>query len=1426
MNRAGKIILIVLAVIAAVYAAAVKFAAPVYLAQVPALVESLAGDYINGSVTLEKFDWNGRLTFTAYGVTVRDADGEVIAEVPEAEFGISPLSALIAPERALSEVILRRPQLNLIMNGQDEWNLRDFLKPSDSDETPFYGFIDLQDGVVNVATPHGAWQFGVDAQVDGGGNPHFAVDGSVTYGEEKLKLMGVVDTSAQGRLNLKTERFTLTPFAAFAEALVPLENCAGALEDVDLIWENDGSDTRLSGKGEIVGLTAAALLNGEKLPLELNGRFELAGKELAINGMRLAVNGSELRIDGALDYTDMDNLQGGGMVQAQEIALGAQKITALRLPFTVVESRVMLDEAGFDFSGGHLRLDGEYNLHNNELFAVLNAGNIVDFALPDYPLDTVGLDGLVAVHGTVGGAEGVRLTVAGNMERLSWRDLVMSRVDFEADVDSEGCTVKKFAAFSAGGVMNFTGYVDTELAFSGSGRMLDFPLDTFFNAVGQNGSGTATAGFNFSGTPDSINFYAMSQLKNIHIMGLVFPEAHGAVEIADSVLRLTDYHVAMEQGYNLINGWVDIGGGEPVLDLTVETSGIRAEPLMAAFAPDFKLTGNIDNEITITGPLSAPEIDGSLLLTEGSAEGFLVDEISGLYTYSHDGSVRLTGGHIKALSTEADLSGTMDVAQNLNFSLDITDMDLSRLPISDATVDLDGFVSAHGSLTGTLRQPQFSGSINSRSVFINGEELKNIEGMLVADGGHNNRMECSFEQSPDGLFAAELALDTVDRNINGNLEFMYGNLRSILKMAGVDLDIDGTADGRMVINPQGKGSGIVADMRIADITVKDVAYDSMRFKGRLHRGVLNFDELKLTERGAAEGEEQPVGTVAAAGWVNLMDHTLDIKAQAVNANPAIIPALAMDEPLALGGALNMDLQLGGSLEDPVGSAVIELLNGTVEDIGFDAFTARLSVADDNLKLDEALLTKDVYRLSAAGDMPLDLLRAKEERRNPDAAMNIKLNLDNARLSLLHLISPVVEWGEGQTVGEITLAGTLEEPLVYGGVELNGGALKLTDADTIFGDITLDVDFTGNEITLHNFSMQMGKGTVTAAGNYALRAEEDKSYVINAAFKDAEFASEIFSGVLNGTAGIIPQRHFIRPEAEGQRPQIGYRPLIKADVRLDDVLVNMPTIPEMSEGSSNYGLDVTVTLGPKIHLYNKYLYDLWLAGGLHITGSTVYTNIDGNVKVDRGTITYLRTPFKIQNASVAWPVPGDVLPTVNLDATGRFRRYDIFLRVTGPVEEMELILRSDPALTRDQIIKMLTLQREVTGTGQDVTQDDMQNLLTVGLEMTVLGDVEELFKDTLGLDEFTIYSGRLRTGHSMSTRQSDELTGEEKEQYNILVSKYLTNSLKVGYTVSSDSEHESIFGQYDISRHMSVNYERNKDYDTTDNWYGLEYKVSF
>ena len=196
--------------------------------------------------------------------------------------------------------------------------------------------------------------------------------------------------------------------------------------------------------------------------------------------------------------------------------------------------------------------------------------------------------------------------------------------------------------------------------------------------------------------------------------------------------------------------------------------------------------------------------------------------------------------------------------------------------------------------------------------------------------------------------------------------------------------------------------------------------------------------------------------------------------------------------------------------------------------------------------------------------------------------------------------------------------------------------------------------------------------------------------------------------------------------------------------------------------------------------------------------------------------------------MVWVEPGTFLPNVNLESMARVSRYRIYMKVNGPVEKMDLVLASDPPLERNTIVRMLTLQRDTAGSNE-VTSDDMNNLMTVGIQMTVLGDVETWSKQNLGLDQFRIYTGKVRSGigYESSKVGNQDLTNDERNQYNVLVSKYLNNNFMFGYTTSFDALDRSIFGQYDISRHMNITYSRSYDMnDKADNWYGLEYKITF
>ncbi len=1420
MNKLFRWLLGVLAIIGVVYYSIIKFVVPAYLAQVPLLVSSLAKDYITGTVDIARVDWNGALEVTVFDVRLKDKQEQAIAELPEVKLHIAPWYALFNTNKALDKIVLERPTIHLALSEKEVWNVKDFIKPSESDETPFYGLLEIIQGTVLTETPYGNWQFGLEGSVDGGGNPKFAVDARLDYAKDSVRLQGLVDMQAVGSLIIKSDHFTLSDFAAFAHKFAQVKDFKGSVGDVNLLWKNDGKDVAMSGSVGLEQLTGIVEYGQWVVPVGIDGKVKFNGKEIQASKMLLTVDGQTARFDGKIDLKDTNNIQGEGLLAAELLRFDGQEFKKVALPFRIFDNIVQVNTAKAEFGDGRAEVLAEYNLRDGNIVAALDLENIQAAPLADRPDDIIAADGSLALKGIIK-EEIFNLNLAADTVRLRWRDLLLRKVDFDVDVDRNGCKIKNLSAFTDTGAFVAQGTITATSEVNLHGSMTDFPIASVLEALGEQGSGLLAAEFDISGTSDAIDFKGVTQLKQVDIAGLQIDEAHGGMQIRNSVLTLHDYKVLMAQGESVLNGSVDLRDSEPTLDLEIDTAGVRAEPFVKAFVPELQLTGNVNCKMLVQGTVAAPDVSGQILLTDGSAEGYLVDKIQMDYSY-RDSDLLIKDCDVLALSTQAKLSGRMDAEQNLDFKLDIKDIDLAALPISAATVALEGYADAFGTLKGTLTRPFFHGDVSSKAIFVNGEELNDIQCKLDSDGGIKNHLLGSFKQVAQGLLSAELDYDHEQKFLQGNVVVSSGNVQSILKMAKANYPVDGLAQGEVAINPNGPQSGIFIDVRVDNITVNTLKYEEMKFKGHLQNKIWYFDDVKLLEVKSVTDK----GMLAIGGQVNLEDGKMQIDAGAVDANPALVTAL-MSDPVAVTGDLNLFVQLQGTLKDPQGNGSVEVKNGSVAGIGFDDFTAMLSLANDNLKIEQAMLSKDIYSASTYGDVPLDLFRSGEQRRDKNAQMNVQLSLDNTRLGILQMISPMVEWGVGETQGQVKLAGTLEAPLIYGAVQITDGSLKFKHVQTIIENINTDVEFEGNKVLLSDISAKLGKGEFKGNGTYALRSNAGEAYKLELLADNVEIASDIFTGRINGNLNVTPQRYVMRSApgnalSAGQGPRFAYRPLLQGAIKFDDVLVNMPTIPEFGEGENNIGLDVQVSLGPKVHLYNKYLYDLWLAGGFHVQGSTLYTNIGGTISANRGSVSYLRTKFKVGGASVAWPIPGSILPTVNLEAAAKFQRYDINMHISGPLEEMELQLNSSPPLTKDQIIRMLTLQRETSGADGD-DSDDLHNLMTVGLEMAVFGDVEQLFKEALGLDEFRVYSGKLRSGFEMDTKRTRDFTQDERNQYNVLFSKYLTDNFVVGYTTSMDNEHHSVFGQYEISKHLNINYSLN---EKNESWQGLEYRVTF
>ena len=1430
MKKYFRFIAFLIVLLSAGYIFLVHTVMPKYIRQSIPEAERIASSFINGSITLKDITWNGGLSAEVGQLEVKDAQGQKVAEIPRIIVHLRPWLALDKGARAVSRVELVRPQVYLSMDDKQQWNMAKLLKSSDSDETPFYGLLEISNGVMHVAMPQGQWDIPVSGTVNGGANPKFALGLRLGSGVDTLAVGGLVTTKGEGRIELKSDKLALAPYAALAKHYAGVEELKGDLSKLALIYVNEKGKQRYSGEVNLAGLEGKMQLGDAKHSLKLDGQVRAHDSYLNISSLEAVVDGQKLALEGEADLRDTDAPSAKGVLTADKLAYEGYKLEKLRLPFRGDKKEIILENVAAAYGGGAIKCNATYSLEEKVLTGDLELKDVTHVT-PDRPKDDVHINAKLALLAKVL-EDKLQLHAATEVMELEWRGLKINRMNMDGAVDKNGLAIDHFSAFAGErGVLLATGNVNKAGELHIEGRMTDFPINPVLAAAGKEGSGLCSTGFAVGGKLTAPEFAGVLQLTQAEFMEQKIKEAHGFVALKDNQLTIKNFRANMEQGHHIVSGLVDLRGEEPYVDLSLETYGVRIEPIMALILgkKDVPVTGNLDNIMQVRGTTSQPYVYGEVHASDGSAMEQLYNSVDGRYLYDK-GTLELEDFLIKAFYADVKLDGTMADDGRLNFDMVAKNVDLAHLPIKDETIDLGGKVNAKGHIGGKITAPTFRGDVDSDKVLINGEALTELSGTVDGRGLPYNMFKVSFKQpykhdpSNYGLYTADVNLNLQEKYMQGKVQMLWGDIGGLLRMARMDYDINGQMQGLLDFCPQGKGSGLNISITADDVKIHELNYAHMALKGNIKKTLFTLDEVKLQEQDGITDR----GLITAGGQIELKEQGFNLSMQAFKANPAIVTAVMKDPP-EIKGEMDMQVQLAGTVAKPSGKGSLEIINGSVAGVGVDKLNAELALKNDTIKLEYLVASKDAYSVKASGDIPLDVFRSKEQRRNPRSQMNIIMDLNEARLGILPALSKMVEWGVGETNGAVRLAGTLEEPLLYGSLKIVDGAVKIKDLDTALEAINLDVDFQGNTVLLRNVSTKLGKGTLSAEGSYALQTTEKDAYKLHIKADNAELASQIFTGRINSEIEIVPQKYRDRKKAKGNvPPPVEYRPLIKGQLKLDDVVVNMPTVPEMGEGESNFGLDMKVELGKKIHLYNSYLYDIWLNGGIHIKGSTLFPIVDGTIKADKGTISYLRTDFKLQKAGLVWVEPGTFLPNVNLESTARFSRYRIYMKVNGPVEKMDLVLTSDPPLERNTIVRMLTLQRDTAGSNE-VTSEDMNNLMTVGLQMTVLGDVETWIKQTLGLDQFRIYTGKVRSGIGFESAKdrSQDLTTDERNQYNVLVSKYLNNNFMFGYTTSFDALDRSIFGQYDISRHMNITYSRSYDMnDKTDNWYGLEYKITF
>ena len=907
--------------------------------------------------------------------------------------------------------------------------------------------------------------------------------------------------------------------------------------------------------------------------------------------------------------------------------------------------------------------------------------------------------------------------------------------------------------------------------------------------------------------------------------------------------------------------------GEKAINLRLDTVGARAETIIDLVSPDQPLTGNVDNTITITGTLDNPNVVGYIELNRGSYRGMLVNSMKGDYTVNGN-IVKVQDFRITSPMVDMVLNGTIDSSTTaMDFTVKVETIEVARFQGK-----LPKDYPAHGNGTflgkigGTLDQPIFDGELHAETLSFNNVEITNVNGHIGLRGNDILLDNFSFNQG-EGVYTVHGNVNYITNSLNGHSELKNVDLPNLLALANINTEpkpkdsekqeengnqqaqpknteneqkkndekpppklITGTLNSTMQFggtlqNPSLQLVGTIPQGTIAGCDIHDV---------KLNINMLNHTIYLNT----FEGFQGEIGTMNASGSAQL-GGTLDIKLNAANlANEMFGKAARLKTELV--GTTSIDAVVGGTTDNPTAQVDI-IANGGIKGSTIDLLRSSLSLKDGVIDVSELIAQKAVadkiYQIGAKGQIPLiALTKNKSKFRVPESELNLDISLDNADLSLLPLLNKnLIAWSLGEMAGNLKVTGTAAEPLINGNIFIKEGTTKIKGMKNLIEHMNMNLAFTGDKMTVEDFSGNIGKGKYNLTGGLRIAGLELADYDFAFVADNLDINSSAFNGPLNGWVKV--DRYEVKDPSSDK--VIRVEPRISAEVKLDKCTISIPSIPESEGELPPLHLDVKLTLGDKVHLYSPILFDLYLTGEANFEGSTItrkqkrmmYAPQNQNQKTSSqpgddemtelhssgtitakrgGTVSYLKTSFNVREGELQFQ-QGSFFPIINFLAETKITKTKVFLTIDnrgkgrvlsgGKINEQVLKLSSSPEMSQTEIIQLLTLRDAYQkGGDNDIETGD---LLMLGLQMSFLGEIESAVRKTIGFDQFAISRG---SGSAFDNKA--EVRDRHEEEYNVTIGKYITDNTMLKYTRGIGGDNINRYGlQYDFNDFISATAER-------------------
>ncbi|HEY0799121.1 MAG TPA: translocation/assembly module TamB domain-containing protein, partial [Candidatus Baltobacteraceae bacterium] len=746
--------------------------------------------------------------------------------------------------------------------------------------------------------------------------------------------------------------------------------------------------------------------------------------------------------------------------------------------------------------------------------------------------------------------------------------------------------------------------------------------------------------------------------------------ANDRVNIHDASLLAADSYATADGTvaglHSMRTARVQINAGARAIDVA------GAARAVGAHLP-YPAEGSLDADFQVKGAAQAPDISGNIRMPEGSLNGLAFDAAS----VDVKGNMQFLSARNGRINV-----GTTRVAFDAAGSRSAQSVQL-RAPQIDLA-DFNDFFDAGDTLGGT-------GAI-ALDVAHSGSQISANGSALIARTRYRR-----FELGDVALRLRRSARAQVaSLSVTGTHGSLTGNAQ--MGLAPAD-DVHGTAYVRgldlATWLPAAGYSAPLFGTVDADIVAGGTAHaPNVRLQAALQNGVANKIAIKtLTLDATADREHVQIASAVlevstlratAAGRLGTsLDAPFDLALTAKSTDIGALATVLSRKTIDTAGALDASAHLTGTRRRPLVQADATLSDVRVRNLVVPRIVADARIDSQTISLDrgEVDLAKGAAQFAAR--VPIDFER--HQLAGASAPFSAWLLANDVDLSQFAGAFPSGTKLAGRIDGRVAAGGTLGNPSLSGSLALGGGSYAsqlLTSPVTGAGGT---ITFSGTKATLSGVHLESGGGSADGSGVASIgdlrRPNETLAYNLAATLRGFRVsAPRYFRGTTDGSLAISHEP----AQAIVVKGDVAVR---SARIPLSAIVPPAPN-PNASTAPLNVAFDLKLAVGQDVRVQGPTV-DVGGRGRLHLTGTLAAPLLAGHIVSTGGTISFYRT-FTVQSAAISFEPDSGIIPMVDASATTHVTSpdTDILLHATGPANNLNVTLASDPSYDREQILGLL------------------------------------------------------------------------------------------------------------------------------------------